>query len=180
MRVLVHICCGPCAITPLQELLDEGHSLMGLFVNPNIHPLTEYLRRRDGAVEVCARLGVKLVVRDADYDPVTFLRNTAWREDNRCLFCYAMRLERAARIARSGDFDAFTSTMLYSRKQKHDHIRQVGESLGAGEGPAFLYRDFRPGWERGFALSTAWGIHRQQYCGCIYSELERYRKELNR
>ncbi|MGE4552752.1 MAG: epoxyqueuosine reductase QueH [Desulfovibrionaceae bacterium] len=180
MRVLVHICCGPCAIEPLSGLQDEGHELMGLFVNPNIHPLTEYLRRRDGAVDVCEKLGVKLVVRDADYDPVTFLRNAAWREDNRCPACYGMRLGRAAQIARNGGFDAFTTTLLYSRKQKHDLIRQVGESLGLGEGPAFLYRDFRTGWERGIERAKAWGIYRQQYCGCIYSELERYRKELNR
>lgn len=178
MRVLVHICCGPCAIVPLTDLLAEGHELMGLYVNPNIHPLTEYLRRRDGAKAVCERLGVKLVVLDRDYDPTAFLRNTVWREHNRCLFCYGMRLDRAAQIARNGKFDVFTSTLLYSRMQKHDLIRQVGESLGSGPGPAFLYRDFRPGWERGIRLSKQWSIYRQQYCGCLYSEFERYRREL--
>lgn len=64
MRILVHICCGPCAITVLQYLLEHGHEPTGYFFNPNIHPLAEYMRRREGALQVADRLGVPLIFAD--------------------------------------------------------------------------------------------------------------------
>lgn len=176
-RILVHICCGPCAITTVQTLQDEGHEVVGLFVNPNIHPATEYMRRRDGAREVAEKLGFKLIVRDEEYDPKAFLRAVAYREPNRCFHCYAMRLERTANIAENGGFDAYTTTLLYSKFQKHDLIRQLGQDLARAKAP-FLYRDFREGWKRGIEQSKDWGVYRQQYCGCIHSEFERYEKDL--
>ena len=183
-RVLLHVCCGPCSITPAQALMDEGFEVTGLFVNPNIHPLTEYVRRRDGALEVAERLGFRLIVRDAEYDPGAWLRRVAFREDNRCFHCYSLRLERAFNVARTGGFDLVTSTLLYSKLQKHELIAGLGRDLAAGrdkndKGPDFLYRDFRQGWQQGIETSKAWGIYRQQYCGCLYSEYERFQKELN-
>lgn len=179
-RVLLHVCCGPCSITPAQALMDEGHEVTGLFLNPNIHPLTEYVRRRDGALEVADRLGFKLIVRDAEYDPGAWLRRVAFREDNRCFLCYSLRLERAFNVAKNGGFDLVTSTLLYSKMQKHEVIAGLGRDLGAAPGnPGFLYRDFRRGWKQGIETSTAWGIYRQQYCGCLYSEYERFHKELS-
>ena len=177
MRVLLHACCGPCAITVAQTLMDQGHEVAGLYYNPNIHPLTEYLKRREGMAQVADELGMPVIYKDEEYDPAAYLRRVAHREANRCFHCYAMRLERTAQIAKRGGFDAFTTTLLYSRFQKHDMIRQVGEDMAA-LGVAFLYQDFREGWKRGIEQSKAWGVYRQQYCGCIYSEYERYRREL--
>lgn len=176
-RVLAHLCCGPCAITTVQALQGEGFEVTGLFVNPNIHPLAEYLKRRDGAVEVAEKLGIPLIVKDGEYDPKGWMRAVCFREDNRCFHCYQMRLERTAQIARKGGFDGFTSSLLYSRQQKHEVIRQLGRDL-ATEKTRFLYRDFRKGWERGIETSKQWGIYRQQYCGCILSEYERYQRQL--
>ncbi|MBU1247895.1 MAG: epoxyqueuosine reductase QueH [Proteobacteria bacterium] len=177
-RVLVHVCCGPCSITTAQTLLDEGFEVTGLFFNPNIHPLSEYLKRRDGARQVAEKLGFPLIIKDEEYDPKTFLRAVAFREENRCFHCYQIRLERTAHIARSGGFDHFTTSLLYSKYQQHDAIRQLGLDL-ATDATAFLYRDFREGWQRGIETSKAWSVYRQQYCGCIYSEFERYHKELD-
>jgi predicted adenine nucleotide alpha hydrolase (AANH) superfamily ATPase len=180
MKILVHMCCGPCAITPVRSLLDAGAEVTGLYYNPNIHPLQEYLRRREGVAQVAERLGVKVIFKDDEYDPQAWFRAVTFREPNRCTLCYVMRLERTVSIARRGGFDAVTSTLLYSKFQKHDQIRSLGQDLVRGSGVAFHYEDFREGWSEGIAVSREWGIYRQQYCGCLYSEVERYSPELRR
>ncbi|MGE4297729.1 MAG: epoxyqueuosine reductase QueH [Desulfovibrionaceae bacterium] len=177
-RVLVHICCGPCAISTVRSLLAEGFEVTGFFYNPNIHPLQEYLRRREAAAQAAERLGIPVIWKDNEYDPQAWFRAVSHREANRCFHCYALRLERTRQIAARGNFDAFTSTLLYSRRQKHDVIAQVGRDMAGGGAPAFLYRDFRTGWQQGIDTSKEWGLYRQQYCGCLYSENERYEREL--
>ncbi|GAB7021817.1 epoxyqueuosine reductase QueH [Salidesulfovibrio brasiliensis] len=178
-RILLHICCGPCSISVIRRLQDQGYAVTGFFHNPNIHPLSEYLKRRDGCLEVAERLGIKAIVKDEEYDPKGFLRAVAWREDNRCFHCYAMRLERTVSIAKRGRFPFFTSTLLYSKMQKHDEIARLGKDMGGGK-TAFHYEDFRTGWKEGIETSKEWGIYRQQYCGCIHSEFERYKGQLGK
>lgn len=180
MKILVHMCCGPCAITPILGMLDAGMGVTGLFYNPNIHPLQEYLRRREGVVQVAERLGIPVIFKDDEYDPQVWMRAVTFREPNRCTPCYALRLERTLSIARRGGFDAFTTTLLYSKFQKHDQIRTMGTDLARGSGVDFHYEDFREGWSEGIARSKDWGIYRQQYCGCLYSEFERYSSQLRR
>lgn len=177
-RLLLHICCGPCAITTLTTLRDQGFAVTGLFYNPNIHPLTEYAKRRDGCLEVAERLGVTVIVKDDEYDPKAWFRDVAQRETNRCFHCYARRLERTAAIARKGGFDGFSTTLLYSRHQKHEVIAGLGRDMATKATP-FVYHDFRQGWSEGIETSKAWGVYRQQYCGCLYSENERYARLLN-
>lgn len=180
MKILVHMCCGPCAITPVRVLLEAGIGVTGLFYNPNIHPLQEYLRRREGVAQVAERLGIPVIFKDDEYDPQAYFRGVTFREPNRCAPCYALRLERTLSIARRGGFDAFTTTLLYSKFQKHEQIRTMGQDLAQGTGVEFHYEDFRAGWSEGIALSKEWGIYRQQYCGCLYSEFERYSSELRK
>ncbi len=177
-RVLLHMCCGPCSISVVRALREEGFEPTGFFYNPNIHPLTEYLKRREGVVQTAERLSLPVIFMDGEYDPAVYLRETAFREANRCFHCYRLRLERVLSVARRGGFDYFSSTLLYSKMQKHEVIRDLCADLAAGKGPDFLYRDFRTGWKEGIEASKAWGIYRQQYCGCIYSEFERYQGEL--
>ncbi|MFA7167134.1 MAG: epoxyqueuosine reductase QueH, partial [Desulfoplanes sp.] len=98
-RILLHICCGPCAIYPVQALREQGFEVIGLYFNPNIHPLQEYLKRREGLVETAERLKLKVIYKDADYDPKTYLRAVAFREANRCFHCYTMRLEKTWSVA---------------------------------------------------------------------------------
>lgn len=178
MKILVHLCCGPCAITPVQALLGAGMEVTGFFFNPNIHPLQEYLRRRKGVTQMALRLGISVIYKDDEYDPQAYFRAVTYREPNRCLPCYAMRLERTLSIARRGRFDLFTTTLLYSKFQKHDHIRALGQDLAASSTVKFHYEDYRQGWSEGIALSREWGMYRQQYCGCLYSEFERYASDL--
>jgi len=178
--LLVHACCGPCAITVFQDLAAGGTDILGFYYNPNIHPLTEYLRRRDALAEVGRRMGVAVAFADSEYDPALFLRQAAFREKDRCRSCYELRLDRAAREARATGCAGFTTTLLYSKYQDHAAIREAGEQAAAVHGVPFVYRDFRPGWDEGVRLSKEWELYRQPYCGCIFSEFERYRKKLGR
>ena len=179
-KILLHICCGPCAVYPIRSLQKQGFEPVGLYYNPNIHPLREYVRRREGAEQVADRLGIKLICKDEEYDPADYLREVAYREPGRCFFCYRLRLERTQSIARRGGFDWFTSTLLSSTQQKHDQIAELAGALAGGGSPGFYYQDFRPGRREGLEACRQWGVYRQQYCGCIYSEVERYSKELRK
>ena len=176
MKVLIHICCGPCAVYPVEALRRAGHDLRGYFYNPNIHPYQEYVRRRQTLTDWAGEQGLPVIVDDS-YDMEEYLRQVVFREAQRCRLCYLMRLEKAARLARRGKFDAITTTLLYSRMQKHDLIAEVGREAAERNGVAFLYEDFREGWQEGIRRSKELGMYRQQYCGCIYSEKERYLKE---
>jgi hypothetical protein len=177
-RILLHICCGPCAIYPVQVLMDQGYDVTGLYFNPNIHPLQEYLKRRQGVVETAERLGLTVIYKDKDHDPAAYLRAVVFRENNRCFHCYTMRLEKTWSVAKRGGFDFFTTTLLYSKFQQHQTIADLGRDIAGRGATQFLYQDFREGWKQGIDISKEWNIYRQQYCGCIYSEMERYRRDL--
>ncbi|MDI6709755.1 MAG: epoxyqueuosine reductase QueH [Bacillota bacterium] len=173
MKTLLHICCGPCSIYPLEWLRTEGHGVQGYFFNPNIHPYTEYLKRRETLEAYAAQVDLPLIVAK-DYRLEDYFRHVAYREAERCRLCYTLRLRQAAGVARRGKFDAFTTTLLVSPFQKHDLIRAVGEAAGREFGVAFLYHDFREGFKEATQRSRDLGMYRQQYCGCLFSEYERY------
>lgn len=173
MKILIHICCGPCSIYPVQVLRADHHDLMGFFYRSNIHPFTECMKREETLKHYAASIDLKMLYQPG-YEMETFLRQVAFREAERCTYCYHDRLTATARFARKGKFDTFTTTLLYSRFQKHDLIRSIGVAVGQSAGVPFHYADFRPGWETGIEESRRLGMYRQPYCGCIYSEKDRY------
>ena len=174
-RVLLHICCGPCGIFPVESLRAEGLEVTGFFFNPNIQPFQEYARRRDAAREMSASLGLRMLWKE-DVEIKDWLRQMAFREEFRCELCYHLRLTQAAAYARQGKFDYFSSSIFYSRQQKHELAREVAEAVAKEQRVGFLYRDFRPGWKQGIERSIEIKLYRQQYCGCIFSEYERYNR----
>lgn len=176
MKLLFHMCCGPCSTYPINLLRNEGHELHGFFYNPNIHPYTEYKKRLQTVNEYCAKEGIPQIVID-HYNIEEFLRNCVYRENSRCQMCYAIRLEKAASIAKAGGFEAFTSSLLVSPFQKHELIKKGGMDAGEKYGIEFMYRDFRDGFKEGQQLAKDMDLYRQKYCGCIYSEEERYLKK---
>ncbi len=180
MNVLLHVCCGPCAIMPVRRLLDEGHRVTGYFDNPNIHPLAEYLRRREGALRVAAESGIGILFPEsgAEYDAAAWCRAALAHPRGRCAHCRESRFARAAAFAKANGFEAFTSSLLYSRRQNHEGMIEAGRAAQDAAGIPFFYRDFRTGWQEGIARSKEWGIYRQQYCGCLFSEEERHAKDL--
>ena len=173
MKMLLHTCCGPCSIYPLRSLREKGFDPMGFFYRSNIHPYSECLKRQQTLIEYAHQMDFKIIISDA-YDLENFLRNIAYRENKRCYFCYHDRLRSTALVARRGKFDAFSTTLLYSKFQKHDLIKSIGEAVGESVGIQFYYQDFRQGWKEGIETSKRLNMYRQTYCGCIYSEKERY------
>jgi len=175
MKILLHICCAPCTIYPLRVLREMGHEVRGFFYNPNIHPSLEYRKRLDTLKEYASRESLDMVWEE-DYRPEEFFRTVTFREKDRCRHCYDLRLVRTSALARADGFDGFTTTILYSRFQKHDLVRETAEAVAKLAGTRFLYFDFRTGWKEGVEISKKYALYRQQYCGCIYSERERYLK----
>ena len=175
MKMLLHTCCAPCTIHPLEKVREEGIDVTGYYYNPNIHPYTEWARRKETLEEYAGKKEFKLII-DDEYQLEEFLRAVVHREAVRCAHCYAMRLRRAAAVAVRGKFDCFSTTLLVSPFQKHDLIREIGEAIGKEKGISFYYADFRSGYKDATARSRELGMYRQQYCGCIYSEKERYYK----
>ena len=171
----MHMCCGPCAVFPTEQFKKEGWEIYGLFYNPNIHPYKEYEKRLETAKSFADKKGIELIVLD-EYNLDDFLRNAVYRENIRCRMCYSDRLDRAASVAKKGNFDAFTTTLLISPYQKHELIKDMGESAGKKYGVDFLYNDLRKGFKEGHASAREMGLYMQQYCGCIYSEAERYKR----
>jgi len=179
MKLLLHICCAPCAVYPIQELRANGNKVAGFFFNHNIHPYQEYMRRLETVRKYAALVELEVIYRD-EYLLEEFLINVAANPAARCSYCYLSRLEATAAAAVRLGFEAFSTTLLYSRYQRHDLIREAGEQLGKKYGLPFYYADFRMGWQEGIALSKKLELYRQQYCGCIYSEMERYHPQPKR
>lgn len=173
MNILLHICCANCSIYPVRVLREANHAVTGYFFNHNIHPYQEYRRRLDAVREYAAAADLPLICID-DYGLEDFLSQVAQDPGGRCAYCYQSRLRRAAEYAARNGFDAFSTSLLYSRYQNHPLIRQSGEEFGKLYGIPFLYQDFRSGWQEGIRASKEMGLYRQQYCGCIYSEKDRY------
>ncbi len=178
MKILMHICCAPCAVYPVARLRANSMQVSGFFFNHNIHPYLEYRRRLDTVVEYAQKQSLEVIIAD-EYRLEEFLAAVAGKPDERCLYCYGSRLERTAEAAAERGFDCFTSSLLYSRYQKHDIIRSLGERAGQKYGVSFHYDDYRRGWQEGIRLSKEAGMYRQQYCGCIYSEKERYAPKIS-
>jgi len=174
-KILIHMCCAPCSVYPVKILREQDFEIMGFFYPHNIHPYTE-CQKRQQALETFAELEKFRVVWDKEYNLMEFLQNIAFRESNRCAFCYHERIKSAALLAKRGKFDYFTTTLLYSKFQNHEMIKSIGESMAKAAGIAFYYHDFREGWKQGIEESKQLQLYRQQYCGCIYSERDRFYK----
>ena len=175
MKVLIHICCGPCSIYPVETITASGLEVMGFFYRHNIHPYSECLKRQENLETYARQIGLRLIIQEG-YDLEGFIQNVVYREKDRCTYCYHDRLRTTALLAKRGKFDYFTSTLLYSKFQNHDLIKSMGESIGKSTGVPFWYEDFRSGWKEGVEKSKERKMYRQQYCGCIYSEKERFYK----
>lgn len=175
MSTLLHICCAPCSITCIEDLRAEGVEPVGYWNNPNIHPFTEYRMRRNTLADYAKTIGLELV-QDGGYGLRPFLAATAAEPDKRCPYCYRSRLEPTAQYAAAHGFEAFTTTLLVSPYQNRELLIQVGREMGAQYGVVFLPRDFRPRFREGQAKAKELELYLQKYCGCIFSEEDRYRK----
>ena len=153
--------------------------MQGFFYNPNIHPYLEFRKRLEAVEQLASRTNMP-VDYHREYGLREYLRQVVHHEDSRCSLCYDMRLREVVAKAKKMGADAFTTTLLYSRYQNHDLIRRKAEELAEQHKIPFLYYDFRRGWQQGIDMSREMGLYRQSYCGCIYSEQERYDKNFRK
>ena len=176
-KVLLHTCCAPCSVSCIEPLLQEGVELTTFWYNPNIHPFKEYEARRDCFIDYMNSLKIPFVLNE-DYGLREFVKNVAEDIDGRCIYCYEHRLEEAAKYASNNGFDAFTSTLFASIYQNHDMMKSAAEKLAKKYGVEFYYRDFRPNFREGNNKAREAGLYMQKYCGCVFSEEDRYQKQI--
>lgn len=174
MKLLLHICCGPCALYPVKKLTDgKFDEVTGYYYNPNIHPPSEYKRRKAALQDTEKKIGFSVIY--PRYRPEDYFRAIVSKEDSpeRCRLCWELRLKETADFAKKNGYGAFTTTLLISPYQDHGVIRNLGEKIGKDRGLEFYYMDFRSGFQESQEDARKSGMYRQKYCGCVFSELER-------
>ena len=173
MKLLLHACCGPCACYPTKVLSEQGVDFTLLYYNPNIHPYKEFKHRLAALRELAEKQDYRLII-DKTYPLEECVKGMLEEPVVRCAFCYRMRLRYTAKYAADNGFTAFSTTLLYSPYQKHDLIVQAAEAAAEEFGIEFYYQDWRPHYQEGVDISLALGLYRQPYCGCVFSERDRY------
>jgi len=176
MNLLLHICCAPCSVSCIKQLREEGIEPTGFWYNPNIHPFTEYRARKNCLIEYADSIGLSLVVED-EYGLRPFVQAVANNIDGRCAYCYAVRFEKTAQYAAEHSFDAFATTLTVSPYQNHPLIFEIGQKMGERYGVEFKPYDFSPRFREGQAEARELGLYMQKYCGCVFSEEDRYCKK---
>ena len=173
-KLLLHTCCAPCTTYVHSELKEAGFKVTGHFYNPNIHPFQEFETRLKMMKLYVAHSGLD-VIYDDTYEPEDHLHLTLGKaQKERCLACYKLRLYQTAALARQKGFDYFSTTLLISPYQDHEAIIKAGMEMSRLHGVPFFYDDFRKGFHTSKQLAKEMNLYRQKYCGCIFSEKERF------
>lgn len=180
MKLLLHTCCAPCSVYCIDKLREEGIEPTVYWYNPNIHPYMEYKARRDTLLEYTKSINVEAIFEE-DYGLKEFCKNVINNLNSRCQdYCYPVRLEQTAKYAKEHGYDSFSTTLLISPYQKHDEIVRIGQEVARRYGIEFLYRDFRTGFRIGQSKARELGLYMQKYCGCVFSEEDRYSKQIKK
>lgn len=157
----------------IKKLRDDDISVTGYWYNPNIHPYTEYQSRLAALKGYSESISIPMIYNDF-YGLRLFLKRIEGNIDNRCGICYEERLTAVAKEAKKDGFDAFSTTLLISPYQQHEKIKIIGERIGNEIGIRFYYVDFRDFFREGQRIARSLPLYMQKYCGCIFSEEERY------
>lgn len=174
MKLLLHTCCAPCSVYCIDFLREEGIEPTVYWFNPNIHPYMEYKMRRDTLIQYTKDIGVEAIFEE-NYGLKEFCRNVIDDLESRCQnYCYPVRLEQTAKYAKEHGYSHFSTTLLVSPYQNHEMLIRVAEEMAKKYGVEFLYRDFRVGFRQGQEKAKELGLYRQKYCGCVFSEEDRY------
>ena len=178
MKLLMHTCCAPCSVYCIESLRNEEIEPTLYWFNPNIHPYMEYKSRRDTLIEYSKMINVNLILNE-NYGLKEFCKNVIDDLENRCNnYCYRVRLEETVKYAKENGYDAFTSTLFVSPYQQHEKLKEICEELAKKYAIKFVYRDFRIGFREGQNKARELGLYMQKYCGCVFSEEERYAKQI--
>ena len=179
--LFLHSCCAPCSSYVL-EYLSNYFYITIFFYNPNISYEEEYNRRVEEQTKLISNLTVKYPIKfiKGKYDPERFYEIAKGYEKlaeggERCFRCYQLRLEESAKEAKEGGFDYFTTTLSISPHKNASKLNEIGENLSEKYKIPYLYSDFKKknGYKRSIELSKEYNLYRQDYCGCIYSKINR-------
>ncbi|MFH0976655.1 MAG: epoxyqueuosine reductase QueH [Spirochaetota bacterium] len=182
MNLLLHSCCAPC-FGYVHELLRPSYNVISFFYNPNIAPFKEYLKRHDELKKFCSLKGIEFYTGDFNTKywtgRVKKYRFSGERSE-RCRICYEIRLRKTFEFASAKGINKVSTTLSISPHKDAAAINSIGSRLGKEFGIEFLEADFKKndGFRKSIELSRAYGFYRQNYCGCIYSKLERDKKSL--
>ncbi|MDD4923688.1 MAG: epoxyqueuosine reductase QueH [Dehalococcoidales bacterium] len=171
--VLIHCCCAHCTAYTVKYWQEQGYEATALWYNPNIHPYMEHQSRLEAMKTLSENMSFNLIVIES-YDFIEYFRRVVGHEDERCALCFDIRLNKTAETAIGLGIKNFTSTLLISHQQKHDLLKGIGEKLAQEFGVDFLYADLRKRYSDSRHITKPMDLYRQQYCGCVYSEWERY------
>ncbi len=180
MKLLLHCCCGPCSLLVAEHFRAQGEKVTGWFFNPNIHPEEERLRRESTLAEAAQASKIRLLPPGPELNFTEFLLALARRGGPRCLACYQLRLEAAAQEAARLGFDGFSSTLLISPYQNLDAIAEIGRAAGVQAGVAFHFTDLRECYPNSRERARELDLYQQNYCGCVFSALERAKRRAKR
>ena len=174
MKLLLHICCSPCALYPAKKLLGtKFKEVTGFYYNPNIHPPSEYKKRRDALQDMEEQLNLKVIYPPYEmeeyFKKISSIKNSL----ERCRLCWELRLLETAKFAKENNFDSFTTTLLISPYQNHELVKEICQKISRENNIDFYYEDFRKGFRESQEEAKKHDIYRQKYCGCLFSELER-------
>lgn len=175
-KLLLHTCCAPCTTYVHRALLEEGFAVSGHFYNPNIHPYTEFDRRLTTMRLYSLERSLEMIYDDR-YDIDSYFDAIYGKGDMRCLYCYLLRLHSTAKLAKARNFDCFSTTLLLSPHQKHELVGEAGRLVSKKIDIPFVYEDFRPHFGKSVEISRSMNLYRQKYCGCIFSEKERFKRD---
>jgi predicted adenine nucleotide alpha hydrolase (AANH) superfamily ATPase len=171
MKLLLHICCGPCALYPIKKLVSSKFDeILGYYYNPNIHPPSEYKKRKDALADAAKKISFEVIY--PFYNMEEYFKEIPLAQDSpeRCRSCWRLRLSKTAGFAKENGFDAFTTTLLISPYQDHELVRKLGEDISQENAVEFYYEDFRKGFRQSQEEAKKENLYRQKYCGCVFSE----------
>lgn len=184
-RLLLHSCCAPCSSYVL-EYLSQYFEVTVFYYNPNIYPESEYTKRVLEQQKLISEMRFKYPVTfiAGNYDSEKFYNMARGLENvkeggERCFKCYELRLREAAKIAKNGEYDFFTTTLSISPLKNAQKLNEIGMLLAEEYGIEYLLSDFKKknGYKRSVELSEQYGLYRQDYCGCVFSMKERKEAE---
>ena len=189
-KLLLHSCCGPCSSAVIERLLGDGYDVSVFYYNPNITDEAEYLHRKSEQlrlIDILNAEGRDIKVVDADYDPSEFYKAAEGLEDEpeggkRCAKCFWLRLYKTAKTAKDMGFGCFDTTLTVSPYKNYAVISGIGSQIATELGIEYLGGNYKKqdGYKRSIELSNKYGLYRQHYCGCGYSEAQAERQRAER
>lgn len=187
-RLLLHSCCAPCSSAVL-ERLTKSFDISVYYYNPNIAPEKEFLLRMEEQARLIGRLphAGEIELIPGEYDAAAFEAISKGLEavpegGERCTRCFRLRLGKTAQLAARGGYDYFTTTLSISPLKDAQRLNAIGGELAAQYGVRYLFSDFKKkdGYRRSCELSSEYGLYRQDYCGCVFSRMERERRNVEK